>query len=66
MNTSICTGIHNRVERAGLLRLLEERDSDGTPQYNRLKKSSQSPAWSHFKQLITHLDWGDGLGDTRV
>ncbi|MFD9099213.1 DUF4158 domain-containing protein [Streptomyces collinus] len=46
VDASICTGIHDRmgaVERAGLLRLLEERDSDGTTQYNRLKKSAQSP-----------------------
>ncbi|MDH2394071.1 Tn3 family transposase [Streptomyces sp. HNM0663] len=69
VNASICTGIHDRigaVERAGLLRLLEERDSDGTTQYNRLKKSAQSPTWSHFKRLITHLDWVDALGDTGV
>lgn len=52
--------------RAGLLRLLEERDADGTTQYNRLKKSAQSPTWSHFKRLITHLDWVDALGDTGV
>jgi hypothetical protein len=54
------------VERAGLLRLLEEREADGTTQYNRLKKSAQGPTWSHFKRLITHLDWVDGLGDTGV
>jgi len=54
------------VERAGLLRLLEERDADGTTQYNRLKKSAQSPTWSHFKRLTTHLDWVDALGDSRV
>ncbi|MFC9220665.1 DUF4158 domain-containing protein [Streptomyces hygroscopicus] len=72
VNTSICTGIHDRmsaVERAGLLRLLrllEERDADGTTQYNRLKKSAQSPTWSHFKRLIMHLDWVDGLGDRGV
>ncbi|WP_330315077.1 DUF4158 domain-containing protein [Streptomyces sp. NBC_00523] len=69
VNSSICTGIHDRmsaVERARLLRLLEERDADGTTQYNRLKKSAQSPTWSHFKRLITHLDWVDALGDTEV
>ncbi|GAA3372568.1 hypothetical protein GCM10017744_104600 [Streptomyces antimycoticus] len=52
------------VERAGLLRLLEERDADGTTQYNRLKKFAQSPTWSHFKRLIAQLDWLDGLGDS--
>jgi hypothetical protein len=69
VNSSICMGIHDRmsaVERAGLLRLLEERDSDGSTQYNRLKKSAQSPTWSHFKRLITHLEWVDALGDTGV
>jgi hypothetical protein len=68
VNASICTGIHDRmsaVERAGL-RLLEERDADGTTQYNRLKKSARSPTWSHFKRLTTHLDWVDALGDSRV
>ncbi|MGK3110352.1 hypothetical protein [Streptomyces sp. WAC05858] len=52
------------LERAGLLRLLEERDADGTTQYNRLKKFAQSPTWSHFKRLITQLEWLDALGDT--
>jgi hypothetical protein len=71
VNASICTGIHDRmsaVERAGLLRLLEERDADGTTQDNRLKKSAQSPTWSHFKRLnrpnITPMKVrraGDGL-----
>ncbi|MFE4424718.1 DUF4158 domain-containing protein [Streptomyces sp. NPDC056817] len=67
VNASICTGIHDRmsaVERAGLLRLLEERDADGTTQYNRLKKFAQSPTWSHFKRLIAQLEWLDALGDT--
>ncbi len=67
VNASISAGIHDRmsaVERAGLLRLLEEREADGTTQYNRLKKSAQSPTWSHFKRLIAHLDWVDALGDT--
>ncbi|MGM9440424.1 Tn3 family transposase [Streptomyces murinus] len=69
VNASICTGIHDSmsaVERAGLLRLLEERDADGTTQYNRLKKFAQSPTWSHFKRLIAQLDWLDALGDTQV
>ncbi|MFF2518906.1 DUF4158 domain-containing protein [Streptomyces sp. NPDC058086] len=64
VNASICAGIHDRmsaVERAGLLRLLEERDADGTTQYNRLKKFAQSPTWSHFKRLIAQLEWLDGL-----
>ncbi|MBP8536000.1 hypothetical protein [Streptomyces sp. MK37H] len=67
VNASICAGIHDRmsaVERAGLLRLLEERDADGTTQYSRLKKFAQSPTWSHFKRLIAQLDWLDGLGDS--
>ncbi|MEW2631882.1 hypothetical protein AB0903_09525 [Streptomyces sp. NPDC048389] len=37
MNTAICDGIHGRmspVERAGLLRLLEERDADGATHTN--------------------------------
>ncbi|MFI0966623.1 DUF4158 domain-containing protein [Streptomyces sp. NPDC021080] len=54
VNASIRAGIHDRmsaVERAGLLRLLEERDADGTTHYNRLKKSAQSPTWSHFKRF---------------
>ncbi|MCX4481936.1 DUF4158 domain-containing protein [Streptomyces cellulosae] len=54
VNSSNCMGIPDRVsavERAGLLRLLEERDPDGTTQYTRLNKSTQSPTWSHFKRL---------------
>ncbi|MEW2490553.1 hypothetical protein [Streptomyces sp. NPDC048411] len=47
------------VERAGLLRLPEERDSDGTTQFNRLKQTEQGPSWSHFKRLFTHLEWLD-------
>ncbi|MFF3543292.1 DUF4158 domain-containing protein [Streptomyces platensis] len=41
VNASICTGIHDRMsaaQRAGLMRLLEDRDSDGTTLFNRLKK----------------------------
>ncbi|MFJ2259777.1 Tn3 family transposase [Streptomyces sp. NPDC087844] len=52
------------VERAGLLRLLEERDADGTTQYNRLKQFTQSPTWSHSKRLIAQLERLDGLGDS--
>ncbi|MFK4149588.1 Tn3 family transposase [Streptomyces sp. NPDC004065] len=69
VNASICAGIHDRmsaVERAGLMRLLEERDADGTTQYNRLKKFAQSPTWSHFKRLIAQLEWLDALGDSWV
>ncbi|MDX2939022.1 DUF4158 domain-containing protein [Streptomyces ipomoeae] len=69
VNAAICAGIHDRmsaVERAGLLRLLEERDADGTTQYNRVKKPAQAPSWSHFKRLLTQLDWVDALGDTPV
>ena len=67
VNTSICCGIHDRMslaEQAGMLRLLEERDSDGTTQFNRLKQTAQGPSWSHFKRLFTHLEWLDELGDT--
>ncbi|KQX26847.1 hypothetical protein ASD97_38130 [Streptomyces sp. Root63] len=67
VNAEICGGIHDRMrafERAGLLRLLEERESDGTTLYNRLKKPAQGPTWSHFKNLAKRLEWVDGLGDT--
>ncbi|WP_247745645.1 hypothetical protein [Streptomyces oryzae] len=49
---------------ARLLRLPEERDTDGTTQYNRLTKFAQSPTWSHFNRLIAQLEWLDALGDT--
>lgn len=67
VNASICCGIHDRMslaEQAGMLRLLEERDSAGTTQFNRLKQTAQGPSWSHFKRLFTHLEWLDELGDT--
>lgn len=60
VNASICAGIHGRmsaVERAMMPRLLEERDSNGTTPFNRLKKSAQGPSWSHFKRLFTHPEW---------
>ncbi|MFD7065395.1 Tn3 family transposase [Streptomyces sp. NPDC059906] len=69
VNAGICGGIHDRksaFERAGLLRLPEERESDDTTLYNRLKKPSQGPTWSHFKNLAKPLEWVDGLGDTGV
>ncbi|MFI1890782.1 Tn3 family transposase [Streptomyces jumonjinensis] len=69
VNTAICDGVHGRispVERAGLERLLEERDGDGTTVFNRLKKPAQGPSWSHFKRLTGRLEWVDGLGDTAV
>ncbi|WP_331743559.1 Tn3 family transposase (plasmid) [Streptomyces sp. NBC_00873] len=69
MNASIREGIHDRMspfQRAGLLRLLEERDSDGTTLFNRLKKPAQGPTWSHFKNLAKRLEWVDELGDTAV
>ncbi|MFD7620553.1 Tn3 family transposase [Streptomyces sp. NPDC059802] len=69
VNTSICCGIHDRMslaEQTGMLRLLDERDSDGTTQFNRLKQTAQGPSWSHFKRLFTHLEWLDELGDTAV
>ncbi|MFD6278072.1 Tn3 family transposase [Streptomyces sp. NPDC060209] len=69
VNASIRAGIHDRMsaaQRAGLLRLLEERDSDGTTLFNRLKKPAQGPTWSHFKNLTKRLEWLDDLGDTCV
>jgi hypothetical protein len=69
VNASIRAGIHDRMspaQRAGLLRLLEERDSDGTTLFNRLKKPAQGPTWSHFKNLTKRLEWVDDLGDTGV
>ncbi|MFD3734183.1 DUF4158 domain-containing protein [Streptomyces sp. NPDC058632] len=69
VNAEICGGIHDRMsafERAGLLRLLEERESDGTTLYNRLKKPAQGPTWSHFKNLAKRLEWVDELGETDV
>ncbi|MEJ8662179.1 hypothetical protein WKI58_37895 [Streptomyces halotolerans] len=69
VNTAICDGIHDRIslaERAGLARLLEERDADGTTLFNRLKRPAQGPSWSHFKNLTKRLEWVDGLGDTDV
>ncbi|SCF56528.1 protein of unknown function [Streptomyces sp. Ncost-T10-10d] len=69
VNASICAGIHERMsvpERAGVLRLLEERESDGTTPFNRLKKPAQGPTWSHFKNLAKRLEWVDGLGDMGV
>ncbi|MFI2458089.1 DUF4158 domain-containing protein [Streptomyces sp. NPDC019539] len=69
VNASIREGIHDRMtpaQRAGLLRLLEERDADGTTLFNRLKKPAKGPTWSHFKNLAKRLEWVDGLGDTSV
>ncbi|MCX4789714.1 DUF4158 domain-containing protein [Streptomyces sp. NBC_01221] len=69
VNASICTGIHDRMsaaQRVGLMRLLEERDSDGTTLFNRLKKPAKGPTWSHFKNLTKRLEWLDELGDTDV
>ncbi|WP_330319205.1 Tn3 family transposase [Streptomyces platensis] len=69
VSVSIREGIHDRmtpVQRAGLLRLLQERDSDGTTLFNRLKKPAKGPTWSHFKNLAKRLEWVDELGDTSV
>jgi Domain of unknown function (DUF4158) len=69
VNASIRAGIHDRMSAAqwaGLMRLLEERDSDGTTLFNRLKKPAKGPTWSHFKNLTKRLEWLDGLGDTDV
>lgn len=69
VNASICCGIHDRMslaEQAGMLRLLEERDSDGTTRFNRLKQTAQGPSWSHFKRLFSYLAWLDELGATAM
>ncbi|WP_133899446.1 hypothetical protein [Streptomyces sp. KS 21] len=69
VNASICAGIHDRMsplQRTELLRLLEERDNDGTTLFNRLKKPAKGPSWSHFKNLTEHMKWLDGLGDSAV
>ncbi|MFD4764374.1 Tn3 family transposase [Streptomyces sp. NPDC058439] len=69
VNASIREGIHDRmspVQQAGLLRLLEERDADGTTLFNRLKKPAKGPTWSHFKNLAKRREWLDELGDTSV
>ncbi|WP_374776640.1 DUF4158 domain-containing protein [Streptomyces sp. NBC_01310] len=69
VNASICAGIQDRMsaaQRAGLMRLLEDRDSDGTTLFNRLKKPAKGPTWSHFKNLTKRLEWLDELGDTDV
>ncbi|WP_181786019.1 hypothetical protein [Streptomyces phytophilus] len=34
--------------------------------YNRVKKPAQAPSRSHFKRLLTQLDWVDAPGDTTV
>lgn len=50
VNTSICCGIRDRMslaEQSGMLRLLEERDSDGTTQLNRLKQPAQGRGEPH-------------------
>ncbi|WP_172387827.1 hypothetical protein [Streptomyces sp. MNP-20] len=69
VNAPIRQGIHDRMSparRAGLLRLLEERDSDGTTLFNRLKKPAKGLTWSHFKNLTKRREWVDELGDTAV
>ncbi|WP_328839497.1 hypothetical protein [Streptomyces europaeiscabiei] len=48
VNASIRAGIHDPMSAArwaGLMRLLEERDGDGTTLFNRLKKPAQCPTW---------------------
>lgn len=69
VNASIRTDIHDRLsaaQRAGLMRLLEDRDSEGTTLFNRLKKPTQGSTWSHFKNLTKRLEWLNELGDTDV
>ncbi|TWF92197.1 uncharacterized protein DUF4158 [Streptomyces brevispora] len=69
VNASICAGIHDRMsplQHTELLRLLEERDNDGTTLFNRLKKPAKGPSWSHFKNLTRRMEWLDGLGDSAV
>ncbi|WP_331763539.1 DUF4158 domain-containing protein (plasmid) [Streptomyces hirsutus] len=48
VNASICAAIHDSMsplQHTELLRLLEERDNDGTTQFNRLKKPAKGPSW---------------------
>ncbi|MEU3462928.1 hypothetical protein ABZ721_23645 [Streptomyces sp. NPDC006733] len=69
VNASICTGIHDRMsaaQRAGFMRLLEERDSDGTTLFNRLRKPAKGLTWAYFNNLTKCLEWLDELGDTDV
>ncbi|MFJ7421604.1 hypothetical protein ACIQXD_23775 [Streptomyces uncialis] len=54
------------AQRAGLMRLLEGRDSDGTTLFNRLKKPAKGPTWSYFENLAQRLEWLDEFGDTDV
>lgn len=59
VNASICLGIHDSMsplQRAELLRLLEERDGDGTTLFSRLKKPATGPSWSHFKNLTKRME----------
>ncbi|MEV4530417.1 Tn3 family transposase [Streptosporangium sp. NPDC049304] len=52
--------------RMGCFPALEDRDSDGTTLFNRLKKPAKGPTWSHFKNLTKRLERLDELGDTDV
>ncbi|MFE5940884.1 DUF4158 domain-containing protein [Streptomyces sp. NPDC056470] len=69
VNASICAGIHDSMsplQRTELLRLLEERDADGTTLFNRLKKPAKGPSWSHFKNLTRRMEWLDGIRHPRT
>lgn len=69
VNAAICVGIHDRlseVHRARLLGLLDVLGLDGKTPFNRLKQPAQRATWSHFKNLATHLEWVDGLGDSAL
>ncbi|MBL1093441.1 MULTISPECIES: hypothetical protein [Streptomyces] len=69
VNTAICDGIHDRIspaQQVGLVRLLEERDGDGTTPFNKLKKPAQGPSWLHFRILARRMEWVAALGDTYV
>jgi TnpA family transposase len=69
VNTSICTGIHDRMsgeDHARMLGLLSIYGADGTTAFNKLKQSARKPSWSHFKSLAEHLEWIDGLGPSKL
>ncbi|MCX4768623.1 DUF4158 domain-containing protein [Streptomyces sp. NBC_01285] len=69
VNAAICVGIHDRLSeahRARLLGLLDVLGLDGKTPFNRLKQPAQRATWSHFKNLATHLEWVDGLGDSAL
>jgi TnpA family transposase len=65
VNGSLFDAVDERLtgeDRVRLAGLLDTRRSDGTTEFNHLKKSAKSPSWSHFRAQREHLGWVDGLG----